>query len=81
MNANNIIPFVSSYGEQHCTTHFISCDDNNGNWKHCFSVMDNELQLLYDLLQNKMGNNDGHLFYADIDNVANRAMAPLQHDG
>ena len=28
-----------------------------------------------------MGNNDEHIFYADISKVLNWAMALLQHDG
>lgn len=81
INTNNMLPFVSSYGEWHCTTHFNSCDMDNDNWKHFFIVMDNKLWLLYNPLQNKMGNNDRYLFYADIGNIVNGAMAPLQHDG
>ena len=59
MNTRYMIPFFSSYGERHWTTQFISCDVNNDNWKQYFIAMDNNLQLLYNLLQNKMDNNDG----------------------
>ena len=50
------------------------------HWDWYFIVMDYYLQLLYNPLQNTMDNNDGNISYTNIDDAANKAMAPLKRD-
>ena len=51
------------------------------HWEQYFNAMNNDLPLLYNLLQRKNINNGQHLFYAGVSNKANNAMTSFLYNG